>query len=137
MKLCIDAGTEEMTGTSAAGIQEKDLALSISLYMAKRAQELGFEVFLTRDEDKGLTSTARSNIVMNSGQKICLSNHINAREGTGRRSFIRCIVMVNWQKLYLKHQSTRMPVRRVFSRRVLPSLAKTITLYIGSLSCCS
>ncbi|HHU32606.1 MAG: N-acetylmuramoyl-L-alanine amidase [Zhaonellaceae bacterium] len=118
MKLCIDAGHGgNDPGTSAAGIQEKDLTLSISLYMAKRAQELGFEVFLTRDEDKGLTSTARSNIVMNSGAKICLSNHINAGKGTGAEVIHSLHSDGKLAKAILESiKSTRMPVRRVFSK---------------------
>jgi N-acetylmuramoyl-L-alanine amidase len=84
MKLCIDPGHGgKDPGTSGAGILEKDLNLSLSLYMAQRAKELGFAVTLTRDDDTGLTPNQRTNIVKGSGAKICLSNHINAGGGTG------------------------------------------------------
>lgn len=63
--------------------KEKDKVLEISLYQYKRFKELGINVALTRNNDKYIDSTPRTNIVKSSGAKYCISNHINAGGGEG------------------------------------------------------
>lgn len=77
--ICIDAGHGGVdSGAVGNGIKEKDYTLKISLYQTKRLKELGFKVILTRDKDITLSNTQRTNIVKNSGAKVCISNHINS-----------------------------------------------------------
>ena len=70
-------------GSFFGNYREKNWTLDISLYMANRLDELGFEVSMTRDADVGLTATDRTDAIRASGATICISNHINAGGGLG------------------------------------------------------
>lgn len=118
MKICIDPGHGgKDPGATVAGINEKDLTLAISLYMAQRAKQLGFDVSLTRETDIYLTPEQRTNIVKRSGAKICISNHINAGGGTGAE-VIHSIhsdgKLAN--KVLQSIAETGMPVRKIYCK---------------------
>lgn len=87
-KIVVDPGHGGVDpGAVYGGIQEKDLTLRASLYMADRFDELGIPVKLTRDTDETLSKSERVNRVLNafgnSSDVIVLSNHINAGGGDG------------------------------------------------------
>ena len=82
-KIVIDPGHGGVDpGAVYGGVQEKDLTLRASLYMADRFNELGIPVKLTRNTDETLSKNERVNRVLNafgnSSDVIVLSNHINA-----------------------------------------------------------
>jgi len=62
---------------------EKNWALDISLHMAEELREYGHPVALTRVTDTDLNPSQRANLVRNSRASLCVSNHINARNGEG------------------------------------------------------
>jgi len=77
--ICINPGHGGSDpGASAAGINEKDINLSISLYQAKRFSELGWKVVLTRDKDINSSLLESAKMVLASKSPICLSNHCNS-----------------------------------------------------------
>ncbi|MFZ5969306.1 MAG: N-acetylmuramoyl-L-alanine amidase family protein [Bacillota bacterium] len=76
-------GGKDPGGGTNAYWQEKKMNLDMSLYQYERFQELGVSVALTRDSDITLTAGTRTQIVRESGARICLSNHINAGGGEG------------------------------------------------------
>jgi len=118
MKICIDPGHGgKDPGTSAAGVQEKDLSLQLSLFMAKRAGELGFGVTLTRDADRDLSPAQRTDLVKKSGAQICLSNHINAGGGTGTEIIHSLHSNGKLAALILERiKNTGMPTRKIYAR---------------------
>lgn len=82
-KIVVDAGHGGIDpGAVYGGLQEKDFNLDASLYMAKRFEELGIPVVLTRSDDETLSKTERVSRILNAfGNRddvIVLSNHINA-----------------------------------------------------------
>lgn len=70
-------------GANGNGLQEKDLALQISLYQRDRLKELGIPVSMTRNKDITLDPRERAKAVRQSGARYCISNHINAGGGVG------------------------------------------------------
>jgi len=80
--LIIDAGHggKDQGGGSCEYFTEAAMNLQISLYQYKRCQELGIPAVLTRDSDIYLSPNTRSRIVIDSGAKYCISNHINAAD---------------------------------------------------------
>lgn len=78
--LIIDAGHggKDPGGGSCEYFTEADKNLQISLYQYKRCQELGIQAVLTRDSDIYLSPKTRSRMIIESGAKYCISNHINA-----------------------------------------------------------
>ncbi|MTI65179.1 MAG: N-acetylmuramoyl-L-alanine amidase [Firmicutes bacterium] len=86
MKIILDPGHGERDygGGTNKYWKEKNMTLKISLYQYKRLKELGVDVELTRDEDKYIDSTKRTDIVKNSNADICVSNHINSYKSTAK-----------------------------------------------------
>ncbi|WP_048600661.1 N-acetylmuramoyl-L-alanine amidase family protein, partial [Rubeoparvulum massiliense] len=83
--LCIDAGHggKDHGGGSNQYFLEKELNLKISLYQAKRCEQLKIEYDLTRKSDQYLTPHHRAKLVRNSGARYCFSNHVNRGGGKG------------------------------------------------------
>ena len=87
-KIVVDAGHGGSDpGAVANGLKEKDFTLRAAKYMAKRFEELGIPVKLTRDSDETLPKTERVKRILNSfgnnSDVILISNHINAGGGDG------------------------------------------------------
>ncbi len=83
VKVVIDAGHGgNDPGTSGNGLKEKDYTLLISQYMAERLKDLGYNVYLTREEDISLTPNERVNRIINAfgnnSDVLVISNHLNA-----------------------------------------------------------
>lgn len=74
-------------GAVSGNLKEKDLNLRAALYMAKRLEELGIPVVLTRDTDETLSRDERIRRIKRAfGEDpnvILISNHINAGGGEG------------------------------------------------------
>ena len=69
-------------GAVSGSLKEKDLNLRAALYMAKRLEELGIPVVLTRNSDETLGRDERVRRIKNAfgsdPNVILISNHINA-----------------------------------------------------------
>ena len=74
-------------GAVSGNLKEKDLNLRAALYMAKRLEELGIPVVLTRNTDESLGRDERVRRIKNAfgtdPNVILISNHINAGGGEG------------------------------------------------------
>lgn len=79
-KIIIDSGHggKDSGGGSNESWLEKDFNLKMSLEQKRLFEKLGVEVYLTRSNDKYLSSVTRTNIVKNSGANYCISNHVNS-----------------------------------------------------------
>ncbi len=62
---------------SATGLQEKEITLDIALRLRELLEKQGFEVFLTREEDRELSLEARGDRANEVGADIFVSIHIN------------------------------------------------------------
>ena len=92
--ILIDPGHGGMDGgaSSAAGVSEKDINLSISLYIKEYAEADGWKVVMTREEDKGLGDSgsktirsqktadliARRNMIKDVKPTVSVSVHLNS-----------------------------------------------------------
>ena len=88
-KIVVDAGHGGVDpGAVSGGLQEKDFNLRAAQYMAKRFEELGIPVKLTRDSDETLPKSERIRRILNAfGNRddvILISNHINAGGAEGQ-----------------------------------------------------
>ena len=80
--IVIDAGHGgNDTGNLGNNIVEKDYVLQISLYIAVRLEELGIPYFLTRIDDRNLSTDERINLINTkfgtNNDLILISNHLN------------------------------------------------------------
>lgn len=88
MKIVIDAGHGgfDPGGGSDHAWKEKDMTLDISRYQKRRFDELGIDSSLVRSSDETLTPAQRverANSIIDYGNTILISNHINAGGGKG------------------------------------------------------
>ena len=88
-KIVVDAGHGGVDpGAIGNGLQEKDLNLKAATYMAKRFEELGIPVKMTRNTDETLPKSERISRILNAfGNRddvILISNHINAGGAEGQ-----------------------------------------------------
>lgn len=67
---------------------EKDLTLQISLYRHRRFKELGIPTVLVRNTDETVDPATRARRIRESGEKHCISDHINAGGGTGAEIWV-------------------------------------------------
>lgn len=71
-------GGRDPGATGLYGLREKDVNLSIAKGLAKRLEERGFRVVLTRDDDRTLDLEERTAIAESSGGDVFISIHANA-----------------------------------------------------------
>ena len=74
-KIVVDAGHGGVDpGAVSGGLQEKDFNLRAAQYMAKRFEELGIPVKLTRDSDETLPKSERIRRILNAfgNRRLCL-----------------------------------------------------------------
>jgi len=80
IKICIDPGHGGVDSGSVGplGTTEKDVNLKQSLKLVATLKEAGFDVFMTRDKDKGPALYARAPFAFKEGADIFISIHHNA-----------------------------------------------------------
>ena len=126
VKVVIDAGHGgNDPGTSGNGLKEKDYTLLISQYMAERLKDLGYNVYLTREEDISLPPNERVNRIINAfgnnSDVLVISNHLNAGGAEGAEVIY---ALRNTDELSNKILNNLKeignPVRKAYQRR-LPS----------------
>lgn len=91
VKIFIDPGHGgNDPGAVANGLKEKDLTLKISKYMRDYllANYSGVSVRMSRENDKTVSLSARTNDANKWGANAYISIHINAGGGTGFESFV-------------------------------------------------
>ncbi len=71
-------GGKDPGATGIGGVREKDVNLRLSKLLAKRLREEGFEVILTRDDDRYLDLEQRTVIAESQGADLFISIHANA-----------------------------------------------------------
>ncbi len=84
-RVVVDAGHGGInSGTSAPGMLEKDLALDISQRLRDLLKARGFEVIMTRDEDRDVELADRAHIANTARGDLFISIHLNwlGREAT-------------------------------------------------------
>lgn len=90
MLICVDPGHGGADpGAAGNGLREKDLTLDIALRIAVRLREHGFDVLLTRTDDRYIGLSERAQMANAAGADYFLSVHINAGGGTGFESYIQ------------------------------------------------
>lgn len=97
--------------------KEKDLALKISKYQYHRFKKLGLAVTMTRYQDETLSPIERTQKVLDSDAKYCISNHINAGGGDGAEVIHSIYDSGALAKAITKElQAAGQHVRRIFTR---------------------
>jgi N-acetylmuramoyl-L-alanine amidase len=86
-RVIVDAGHggHDTGAIGPHGVREKDVTLAISRRLARRLQELGFEVFLTRNDDRYLRLEERTAIANVRKGDLFVSIHANAHPRRDRR----------------------------------------------------
>lgn len=86
-RVIIDAGHggHDTGAIGPTGVQEKDVALAIALKTAKKLQDAGLEVVLTRDDDTFVRLEDRSKIANQQRGDLFVSIHCNAAPTRGLR----------------------------------------------------
>jgi len=79
-KIIVDPGHggSDPGATGIAGLREKDVNLGIGRLLARRLEERGFDVILTRDADQTRSLEERTAIAESAGGDIFVSIHANA-----------------------------------------------------------
>ena len=125
-KIVVDAGHGGVDpGAVSGGLEEKDFNLRAAKYMAKRFEELGIPVKLTRDTDETLPKNERIRRILNAfGNRddvILISNHINAGGGDGAEVVYALRNKENLAKSVLNNLAKEGQNIRSFYQRRLPS----------------
>ena len=125
-KIVVDAGHGGVDPGAVSGdLQEKDFNLKASKYMAKRFEELGIPVKLTRDKDETLSKSERVKRIINafgnSNDIILISNHINAGGGDGAEVVYALRNKENLAKSVLNNIAKEGQNIRSFYQKRLPS----------------
>ncbi len=81
-------GGDDEGAVGRSGLLEKDVALDIGRRLAAKLRESGFEVILTRDDDRFVSLTDRANIANEAGADLFISIHCNAAENKSARGSI-------------------------------------------------
>jgi N-acetylmuramoyl-L-alanine amidase len=71
-------GGKDPGARAKSGLREKDLVLRVARALRERLRGEGFEVFLTRDDDRYLTLERRTEIANQRGADLFVSIHANA-----------------------------------------------------------
>src|SRR5574344_2532556 len=129
-KIVIDPGHGGVdSGASGNDIVEKNLNLEISKIMYDRLKALGYDVYLTREEDETLNPTDRTKKILNAfgdnSNVIVISNHINAGGGDGAEVIYALRNNSNLANLILSNlESVGQNVRKAYQRRLPSDTAK-------------
>ena len=78
-------GGKDPGATGLGGLREKDVNLRLSLILAKRLRAAGFDVVLTRDDDRYLDLEQRTVIAESKQADLFISIHANASRRRGAR----------------------------------------------------
>ncbi len=81
-------GGDDEGAVGRSGLLEKDVVLDISKRLAARLRESGFEVVMTRDDDRFVSLADRANIANEAGADLFISIHCNAAENKSARGSI-------------------------------------------------
>jgi N-acetylmuramoyl-L-alanine amidase len=92
-------GGRDPGATGIGGLREKDVNLSISKRLAKRLKSRGFQVILTRNDDRSLSLEERTAIAESAGGDVFISIHANA----SRRSKTRGIEIYTLDASHERH----------------------------------
>jgi N-acetylmuramoyl-L-alanine amidase len=92
-------GGRDPGATGIGGLREKDVNLSIAKRLAKRLEGRGFEVVLTRDDDRSLNLEERTAIAESAGGDVFISIHANA----SRRAKTRGIEIYTLDENHERH----------------------------------
>jgi N-acetylmuramoyl-L-alanine amidase len=86
-RIVIDAGHggHDTGAIGPTNVREKDVVLAIARRLARRLRDAGFEVVLTRDDDRYLPLDRRTEIANGSGADLLVSIHANAHPRRDRR----------------------------------------------------
>ena len=80
-------------GTSAHGVREKDVNLSIGLLLEQELKARGYDVLMTRRKDVYLKLQERTDIANNAGANLFVSVHVNALPSASRTSGFEIYIM--------------------------------------------
>ena len=80
-------------GTSAHGVREKDVNLSIGLLLEQELKARGYDVLMTRRTDVYLKLQERTDIANNAGANLFVSVHVNALPSASRTSGFEIYIM--------------------------------------------
>jgi N-acetylmuramoyl-L-alanine amidase len=69
------------------GVTEKDLTLAVSLLLAQKLRDSGYEVLLTREDDRTLDLTERTDFANRADADLFISVHINSARNRKLRGF--------------------------------------------------
>ncbi len=78
-------GGDDHGARSAAGLAEKKVVLDVALRAARQLRREGFEVVMTRDDDRTVSLEERVSIANEAGGQIFVSIHANAARPRGAR----------------------------------------------------
>jgi N-acetylmuramoyl-L-alanine amidase len=92
-------GGRDPGATGIGGLREKDVNLSIAKRLAKRLKSRGFQVILTRSDDRSLSLEERTAIAESAGGDVFISIHANA----SRRSKTRGIEIYTLDANHERH----------------------------------
>jgi N-acetylmuramoyl-L-alanine amidase len=92
-------GGRDPGATGVGGLREKDVNLSIAKRLAKRLKSRGFQVILTRNDDRSLSLEERTAIAESAGGDVFISIHANA----SRRSKTRGIEIYTLDASHERH----------------------------------
>jgi N-acetylmuramoyl-L-alanine amidase len=97
----VDAGHggRDPGATGVGGLREKDVNLSIARRLARRLEDRGFRVVMTRNDDRTLDLEERTAIAESSGGDVFVSIHANA----SRRSKARGIEIYTLDSNHQRH----------------------------------
>lgn len=73
------------SGAVGNGLQEKNITLSVGLKAAKAAKRCGISVMLSRETDKTMSLSERTNKANKEGAKCLVSVHVNSAENSAAK----------------------------------------------------
>jgi len=81
-------GGDDEGAVGRSGLLEKEVVLDIGRRLASKLRESGFEVIMTRDDDRFVSLTDRANIANEASADLFISIHCNAAENKSARGSI-------------------------------------------------
>ena len=71
-------GGQDSGATGCSGLKEKDVNLTVALHLANLLRSSGFNIIMTRTEDKNITLAERVTLAEKAGADLFISIHANA-----------------------------------------------------------